>query len=165
IVIEDTPTPESLIHTIAAKILDLKVLELSIQSELENRLKIHDLHLTLASLENAIKSLSNLKLVIILYETEKILTDNPTSISAILRLWNIQRNQPNAKVSLCFIGSPKLQEISQSLIWSPLRAALCESIIDFPLFDHQEMAYLRNRLQSLTGVKKSSAIINRRQNN
>ena len=59
IVLQDISTAESLVHTLAAKILDLKVLDSPTQSTLENRLKIHDLHLTLASLETAVKSLGN----------------------------------------------------------------------------------------------------------
>src|SRR3989344_520677 len=151
IILEDTSTPESLVHTSAAKLIDLKILDPNMQSQLENRLKIHDLHLTLASLESAIKSISGKKLVLVLYEAEKILDNNPTSISFLLRLWNIHRSQPDAKVHLCFIGSPRLLELANKPIWTSLRPALAECVVNFPLFSPSEMSYLRHRLEYLSG--------------
>lgn len=158
IVLENTLTAESLIHTLAIKLLDTKLLDPASQSQLENRLKINDMHLTLASIETAIKSLRNKKIVLVLYEAENILDDNPTSISVLLRLWNIDRNQPNAKVHLCFIGSPRLLEKKQKNVWAPLRPALEESTINFPLFNASEMSYLRHRLEYLSQTKIPSLI-------
>lgn len=144
---------DELIQQIAAKCVDLPIF--STQKEtIENRIKMRDPHLTLIAIQSAIKCFKpEQRLVVIIYETEKILDNNPQAINFLLQLWNTDRNQPTSKVSLCFIASPVLKDKIKQTTWSSIRSAIEEKTIYFPLFDSEETEYLRIRIEKLSGSK------------
>lgn len=146
-------TGDDLIHQIAAKCVDLSIF-LEHKEVIESRIKMRDPHLTLIAIQSAIKGLNRgQRLVIIIYETEKILDNNPQAINFLLQLWNTDRNQPLSKVSLCFIASPILKDKVKQTSWSSIRSAIEEKTICFPLFNNKETEYLRTRIEKLSGYK------------
>jgi hypothetical protein len=160
-VILDNPdlSADQLVASLAAQIIAQNFVPNQLKQELENRLKIADPHLTLISIKSALSAVYPAKkLVIILYETEKILKDRPQSITFLAQIWNHNRNQPHSQVSFIFIGSPLLLETKLNPPWLPIRPALEEQTVFFPLFDHQELTYLRHRLEFLSRNSIPNAI-------
>jgi hypothetical protein len=153
LLIEDPAiTADQLIHSLAAQILALNILPPPSASLLENRLRIHDPHLTLVTLKSLLTQIYPAhKFVITLYAAEKILNNNPQTVNFLQNLWNLNRNQPNSQINLSFIGSPLLLELKNHPHLLPLRPALEENTVYFPLFSPVELSYLKKRLQFLSG--------------
>jgi len=150
---------DQIVQSIAAQIISRNFLPQKFQEELENRLKVADPHLTLVSIKSALNSVYPAhKLVVILYETEKLLKDQPQAVNFLTQIWNTNRNQPNSQVGFIFIGSPKLLEDKLLPGWNSLRPAIEEQTIYFPLFNHAETSFLRHRLEFLTGNPISDPI-------
>ena len=159
LVLEDENlSPRRLINTLSIKLLQSSLLSPGAKTELENRLRTSDDLLSLLGLEAALTSISrDHHLVIVLYQAEKMLT-NPESIRTLQRLWGIFRHPPQSFIVFCFIGSPVLLEKKNQPLLSPLKLAIEENIIDFPLFDQAELDYTRSRLEFFSGQKISAPV-------
>lgn len=142
-----------LVRVVASKLLFSDFLPQNSHKKLEDILKFGDQILLSSALIELIKKSQKKKLVLILYNTEKIIEKDPDAGSFLARVWNTKRNQPNSLVHIIFIGSPSLLVSKNTSLYKEIRVALEESISYFPLFNESEMIYLRKRLEFFSGIK------------
>lgn len=125
---------------------------------IEKYLATDDYFLLSTMLLKGLESIHNkLRIILVFYQAEIQLQDTQ-SLELLGRIWRINRNVPNPLISFVFIGSAKLLEVKSINAWNPIRPALEENVNFFPIFDDEEMDYLRKRIECLTNRKIEPSI-------
>lgn len=150
---ESLSSAEHLVRLISYKFLELNTLPDEDKSELQSMLSSNDSLFTLIILEKMIKKLSKIKIVIVLYNLDEMITKDQTIIDILAKIWNVGRTPPEPIIHFCFIGSPILLEDMHTTRWSHLVGALEENICYFSTFNKEETNYMRKRFEVLWDKK------------
>jgi len=152
LILEDHIHSETqLVQSLALKIRGLHFISIPERNELDSLIKVNDPFLLLASLRQILRQAPrDQKIVIVIYEAEKIFSESPEIANVLHQLWTINRQPPLSLIHYCFIGSPAL--LDQNFTLPPqFQIALTENIVPFPLLSSSEIDYTHQRLEHFTG--------------
>ena len=150
IILEPADIGDSFPKTLLLKLMAAGVVESN--DLITHALKANDDQIIREAIINTLSKIIDMKIVFVLYSPTKILFKDKEIALFLARVLEINRTPPNATCLLLTISSPSFLDSESGEAVFPLHLFLEERKVFFPLFDDQEMKYLRRRLEHLLSI-------------